>query len=166
MGKQREGKRNRTCTNRKIMYDPKVQEIWQFFKDVRKEQEEITQLRALIQEKELTLLPRAITYDKDKVQVSLDDLFTKTCAIISDLEMELGKSVMILAKKQIKAEKMIRKLENANERKVMRCYYLSTFEGHSPSWMQVGIMMNYYESYVKKVHSDSLLHLSQKLGTK
>ena len=157
MGKQREGNKNRPLVNSKIMRDPKVHEIWAFLKEVRKEQEEITQLKALIQEKELTLLPRAITYDKDKVQVSPEDFYSKTCAIISDLEMELGKSVMILAKKQIKAE---------NERKVMRCYYLSTFEGHSPSWVQVGIMMNYYESYVKKVHSDALLHLSQKLGTK
>lgn len=143
-----------------------VKEIKQFFKDVRKEQEEIQQLKHIIQEKELNLLPRAITYDKDKVQVSPDDMFSSVCSAISDLEMELGKSIMILARKQAQAEQMIRLLDDAKERTVMRYYYLTTFDGQMPTWVQVGIRMNYYEVYVKKLHGRALLHLSQKLGTK
>ena len=140
-----------------------VKEIKQFFKDVRKEQEEIQQIKALIAEKEMTLLPKAIVYDGEKVQVSPDDKFSEVCAAISDLEMELGKSVMILARNQLRAEQMIRQLSDPNERKVMRYYYLSVIDGQVPTWNQVAIRMNYYESYVKKVHGSALFHLSTTL---
>lgn len=141
-------------------------ELKQFFRDIRKEQEEIQQLKILIQEKEMELMPKALTYDKDRVQVSPDDIFSKTCAAISDLEMELGQSIMILAKKQMQAEQLIRKIDDSNERKVMRYYYLTVIDGHVPTWNQVGIRMNYYESYVKKLHGQALLSLAKKLGTK
>ena len=140
-----------------------IKEIKQFFKDVRKEQEEIQQIKAIIAEKEMTLLPKAIVYDGDKVQVSPEDKFSEVCAAISDLEMELGKSVMILAKNQLIAEQWIRQLSVPNERKVMRYYYLSVIDGQVPTWNQVAIRMNYYESYVKKVHGSALFHLSTTL---
>jgi len=143
-----------------------VKEIKQFFRDIRKEQEEIQQLKNLIQEKEMVLLPRAISYDRDRVQISPDDLFSKTCAAISDLEMELGRSIIILAKKQAQAEQMIRKLDDPNERKVLRYYYMTLIDGQLPTWVQVGIRMNYFEVYVKKLHGNALIHLSEKLGTK
>ena len=143
-----------------------VKEIKQFFRDIRKEQEEIQQLKHLIQEKEMVLLPRAISYDRDRVQISPDDLFSKTCAAMSDLEMELGRSIMILAKKQAQAEQMIRKLDDPNERKVLRYYYMTLIDGQLPTWVQVGIRMNYFEVYVKKLHGNALIHLSEKLGTK
>ena len=140
-----------------------VKEIKQFFKDIRKEQEEILQIKELIQAKELALMPKAITYDGDKVQVSPEDRFSEVCAAISDLEMELGRSVLILARKQILAEKYIMQLSDSNERKVMRYYYLSVIDGELPTWNQVAIRMNYYESYVKKVHGSALFHLSTTL---
>lgn len=139
-----------------------VKEVKQFLKDIRKEQEEIQQIKAIIAEKELTLLPKAITYDGDKVQVSPEDKFSAVCAAISDLEMELGKSIMILAKNQIIAEQWIKQLAEPKERMVMRYYYLSVFDGQVPTWNQVAIKMNYYESYVKKLHGSALLHLANK----
>lgn len=139
----------------------KVQEIKQFFKDIRKEQAEIQELKNLIQEKELELMPRAIRYDGIKVQVSPDDITSRICAAISDLEMELGKQIVILAKHQAQAERWIAKLEDSNERRVMRYYYLTTIEGQLPSWNQVAIRMNYYESYVKKLHGRALVNLAK-----
>lgn len=138
-------------------------ELKQFFRDVRSEQGEIQQLKDLIQQKELSLFPRAIQYDSDKVQVSPEDRFGKECAAVADLEMELGASIMRLAKKQIQAEQMIRLLEDSNERKIMRYYYLTTFDGQLPTWNQVAIKMNYYERYVKKIHGSALIHLSETL---
>lgn len=142
----------------------KVQDIKQFFKDIRKEQAEIIELKNLIQEKELSLLPRGIAYDGIKVQVSPDDMTSKICAAITDLEMELGRQIMILAKHQLHAENIIKKLEDPNERRVMRFYYLTTFEGQVPTWNQVAIRMNYYESYVKKLHGEALVHLAKLEG--
>lgn len=142
----------------------KVHDIKQFFKDIRKEQAEIIELKNLIQEKELSLLPRGIDYDGIKVQVSPDDMTSKICAAITDLEMELGRQIMILAKHQLQAENIIKKLEDPNERRVMRFYYLTTFEGQVPTWNQVAIRMNYYESYVKKLHGEALVHLAKLEG--
>lgn len=139
----------------------KVQDVKQFFKDIRKEQAEIQELKNLIQQKELELLPRAIRYDGIKVQVSPDDMTSRVCAAISDLEMELGKQIMILAKNQTIAEQMIRKLDDSNERRVMRYYYLSTIEGQVPTWNQVAIRMSYYESHVKKLHGEALAKLAK-----
>lgn len=144
----------------------KVTDIKQFFKDIRKEQAEIQELKNLIQEKELELLPRAIRYDGIKVQVSPDDITSRVCAVISDLEMELGRQIMILAKHQIIAEQMIKKLDDPNERRVMRFYYLTTIEGQLPTWNQVAIRMNYFESYVKKVHGRALVSLAKAEGGK
>ena len=142
----------------------KVQDIKQFFKDIRKEQAEIQELKNLIQQKELELLPRAIRYDGIKVQVSPDDITSRVCAAISDLEMELGKQIIVLAKHQAQAENLIAKLEDSNERRVMRYYYLTTIEGQLPSWNQVAIHMNYYESYVKKLHGKALVNLAKIKG--
>lgn len=139
-------------------------ELKQFFRDVRSEQAEIQQIKDIIQQKELSLFPKAIVYDSDKVQVSPEDRFGKECAAVADLEMELGASIMRLAKKQIKAEQMIRQIEDSNERKVMRYYYLTTFDGQLPTWNQVAIKMNYYERYVKKIHGSALIHLSETLS--
>lgn len=141
--------------------NPRLKEIKDFFKNIRHEQAEIQELKNLIQEKELELLPRGIRYDSEKVQVSPDDITSRICAAITDLEMELGRQIMLLAKNQIIAEQMIKKLDDPNERRVMRYYYLTTIEGQLPTWNQVAIRMNYYESYVKKVHGRALANLAK-----
>lgn len=138
-----------------------VKELKQFFKDVRSEQAEIQQLKDLIQQKEMSLYPKAITYDGLKVQVSPEDRFANECAAVADLQVELGASIMRLARKQIQAEQLIRKLDDSNMRKVMRYYYLTIFDGQLPTWNQVAIKMNYYERYVKKLHGSALLELSK-----
>lgn len=143
--------------------NPGLKEVKQFFRDIRREMAEIQELKNLRQQKELELMPRAITYDGDKVQVSPDDTMSKICAALVDLDMELGRQIMILTKHQIVAEQMIQKLDDPNERRVMRYYYLTTIEGQLPTWNQVAIRMNYYESYVKKLHGSALFHLSTKL---
>ena len=143
-----------------------IKELKQFFKDVRSEQAEIQQLKELIAQKEMSLLPGAITYERDKVQISPEDRFSKECAAITDLQMELGASIMRLARKQIQAENMIRLIDDSNERKVMRYYYITLFDGQLPTWNQVAIKMNYYERYVKKIHGSALFHLSVKLDEK
>lgn len=141
--------------------NPRLREIKDFFRKVRHEQAEIQELKNLIQEKELELMPRAIRYDGIKVQVSPDDITSRVCAAISDLEMELGKQIIVLAKHQAQAESLIAKLQDSNERRVMRYYYLTTIEGQLPSWNQVAIRMNYYESYVKKLHGKALANLAK-----
>lgn len=142
-----------------------VNEIKDFFRKIRKEQNEIAHLSEMIKNEELALLPRAIVYDKDKVQVSPEDRFSEVCSKISDMQEELGMSIMRLKEKQIRAELMIRKLEDPDEREVLRWYYLTLYENRPLTWQQVAIRMNYYRRHVIRIHGNALQHLTED-GTK
>ena len=138
-----------------------VNEIKDFFRKIRKEQNEIAHLSTMIKNEELALLPKAIVYDKDKVQVSPDDKFSEVCAKISDMQEELGMSIMRLKEKQIRAELMIRNLEDPDEREVLRWYYLTLYENRPLTWQQVAIRMNYYRRHVIRIHGNALQHLAE-----
>lgn len=142
-----------------------VNEIKDFFRRIRKEQNEIAHLSAMIKNEELALLPKAIVYDKDKVQVSPEDRFSEVCAKISDMQEELGRSIVRLKEKQVQAELMIRKLEDPDEREVLRWYYLTLYDNRPLTWQQVAIRMNYYRRHVIRIHGNALQHLAED-GTK
>jgi hypothetical protein len=138
-----------------------VNETKAFFQQIRKEQREIIHLASLINKEEMNLLPKAIVYDKDKVQVSPEDKFTQTCAKISDLQEEMGQSIVKLKEKQIRAERLIRELEDPDEREVMRWYYLTVENSSLLTWQQVAIRMNYYRRHVIRIHGNALQHLAE-----
>lgn len=140
-------------------------EIKNFFRQIRKEQNEIAHLAMLIQQEENMLLPKAIVYDKDKVQVSPEDKFSDICARISDMQEELGKSIVKLKVKQMTAERMIRNLSDPDEREVMRWYYMTLYDNRPLTWQDVAIRMNYYRRHVIRIHGNALAHLVED-GTK
>lgn len=140
-------------------------EIKNFFRQIRKEQNEIAHLAMLIQQEETMLLPKAIVYDKDKVQVSPEDKFSDICARISDMQEELGESIVKLKAKQMTAERMIRKLSDPDEREVMRWYYMTLYDNRPLTWQDVAIRMNYYRRHVIRIHGNALAHLVED-GTK
>ena len=137
-----------------------VQEVKEFFRSIRTEQLEISHLKALIRETEEGLLPQAIRYDKDKVQVCPEEKFGKICSKIADYQYELGESIAILYRKQTQAEQLIRRLENESEREVMRWYYLTLEEGLLLNWGQVGARMSYSERQIRRIHGEELVHLA------
>lgn len=137
-------------------------ELKDFLRAIRSEQHEIAHLREMVAELETELLPQAIRYDRDKVQVSPDEKFSKICAKIVDYEDELGKSIAILVGRKLYAEQLIKKLDNEKEREVLRLYYLTTENGLSLTWNQVAIRMNYFERHVKRIHGNALANLARK----
>lgn len=137
-------------------------DIKMWFRRIRDEQKEISHLQEMITGMEMSLLPKAITYDKDKVQVSPDDRFGEVCAKITDYQEVLGRSIVKLKARQILAEQMIASLEDMKEREVMRYYYLTTDKGQVLTWRQVAIRMNYYEQYVKRIHGRAIEKLSKR----
>lgn len=137
-------------------------ELKDFLRAIRSEQHEIAHLREMVAELETELLPQAIRYDHDKVQVSPDEKFSKICAKIVDYEDELGKSIAILVGRKLYAEQLIKKLDNEKEREVLRLYYLTTENGQSLTWNQVAIRMNYFERHVKRIHGNALANLARK----
>lgn len=138
-----------------------VNEVKIFFRQIRAEQSEINHLGRMIKEEEMLLLPKAITYDKDKVQSSPEDKFSEVCAKISDMQEELENSIFDLKGKQAKAEKMIRLLDDPDEREVMRWYYMTTDNGRLLTWQDVAIRMNYYRSHIFRIHGNALVNLAK-----
>lgn len=143
-----------------------TKEVKEFLRSIRYEQHEILHLQEMINAAEAELLPQAIRYDKDKVQVSPDERFSKLCAAIVDYQEELGREMVALLKRQMKAAEMIMGLDDEKERTVLRLYYLTTDHGQPLSWGQVAIRMNYFESHVKRIHGNALVHLVTKDDTK
>lgn len=143
-----------------------TKEAKEFLRSIRYEQMELLHLQEMIEKAEMEMLPQAIRYDKDKVQVSPEEKFSKICAAIADYQDELGREIVQLLKKQTRAAEMIMGLEDEKERTVMRLYYLTTDHGQPLTWGQVAIRMNYFESHVKRIHGNALVHLVTKDDTK
>lgn len=139
-------------------------ELKDFLRAIRSDQKEIAHLRQMVAELEAELLPQAIRYDRDKVQVSPDEKFSTLCAKIADYEEELGKSIAELYGRKLYAEQLIKKLSDPKEREVLRYYYLTTENGQNLTWNQVAIRMNYFERHVKRIHGNALVNLAKLEG--
>ena len=137
-------------------------EIKAWFSQIRKEQYEINHLKQMIRTAELGLLPGGIDYGKDKIQTSPEDTISKVIAKALDMQKELELSISNLQQRQIEAEKAIQKLDDSDEREVMRYYYMDTEQGKPLTWEQVAIRMNYYKRHVLRIHGRALINLANK----
>lgn len=138
-------------------------EIKDYFKSIRREQLEIIHLAQMIHKEEAELLPRAIAYDRPKVQTSPEDHLAASAAKINKLDSQLRTSIDILNKKRARAEAMIIQLTDANEREVMRYYYLDTKNGRQYSWSDVGDAMDMSLRTVFRIHGDALVNLTRSI---
>ena len=143
-------------------------ESWmkEWFKGVRKERYEIIHLEELIKSAEMGLLPSGIRYDRDKVQTSPSDTMSAVLSKAADMQNELESSIAKLQDRRIEAEKLIRTLENSDEREVLRYYYLDTFNGRPLTWEQVSNRMNFNLRWVHRIHDRAITALVEKGGNK
>lgn len=142
-----------------------VGEIKETLKQVRKAQIEIKHILRLIEREELTLLPKAIRYDRDKVQISPDDILARSAAEIADMKEELSKSFIMLRNKMGYAESLISKLDDTDEREVLRYYYLdNNCNGGLMTWADVAEVMGFNERTIYRIHGSALVHLAEKLS--
>lgn len=137
-----------------------TKEVKEYFKSLRTEQREINHLSQMIQREELTLLPKAITYDKDRVQTSPDDKLLASMAEMDEMRKELSRSITILKNKQAKAEAYIIRLDVPEEREVMRYYYLDTQGSRLLSWDDVGELMELGMRSVYRFHGNAISKLA------
>ena len=138
-----------------------VSEIKEYFRQIRKEQNEIKSLQATINSKECDMLPQGIRYDKDRVQTSPRDTMPERCGEIASYRMELNESMERLLDHKAEAERMLRDLKDPDEREVMRYYYMRPEDGYLMTWDQVAIRMNYYKRHVLRIHGNALAHLAK-----
>lgn len=139
-----------------------VNEVKEYFRQIRKEQLEIIHLGKMIEREELTLLPKAIRYDTDKVQLSPDDILARSAAEIADMKEELQRSIVVLKEKKAKAESVLMNLDNSDEREVMRWYYMDSDGSRLLKWEDVAEKMNYNKRWVLKIHGRALSNLTKK----
>lgn len=137
-------------------------ELRAWFKQVRKERYEIEHLKELINTAKTGLLPSGIRYDRDKIQTSPDDAMSKVMAKAVDMQRELENSIAELQERHIRTEQLITRLDNSDEREVLRYYYLDSNNGVPLTWEQVAIRMNFAVRHVHRIHDRALVDLVQK----
>lgn len=140
-----------------------ISEVKEYFRQIRKEQLEINHLAEMIQHEELTLLPKAIVYDRDKVQFSPEDILARSAADIIEMQEELGRSILVLKHKKAGAEAIIIRLERSDEREVMRYYYLDSIKGKLLRWDDVADKMHLDRRQVFRIHGNALANLAKLL---
>jgi hypothetical protein len=138
-----------------------TKEVKEYFRQIRKEQMEINHLIDMIRSEELMLLPKAIQYDKDKVQSSPEDVLSKKVAEIAELDAQWKNAVVNLKFRRARAEAMLNALESSDEREVMRWYYMSTNNKHLMTWDEVATKMSYNKRWILKIHGNAIMHLSE-----
>lgn len=131
----------------------------QFFQKIRREYSEIQHLREAIEYKQAALLPRAIQYDRDHVQVSPFDMLSETVAAVTDQMEILGRMLAKLERRRAEALTLIEKLENTEEREVMRLYYLDLKNGKPRTWEEVAEAMGYDKRTIYRFHGEALIHI-------
>lgn len=139
-------------------------EVKDYFRQIRKEQLEIVHLVDMIEREELSLLPKAVTYDKDRVQITPEDILAKSAAQVVQMQEELGLSIAKLKIKKAKAETLIRKLDSSDEREVMRYYYLDFTRQGLLKWEDVAQKMHLDKRQVFRIHGNALSNLSKTEG--
>lgn len=134
-----------------------IGEVKKYFRTIRFEQLEIIRMLEMIERKETGLLPKAIVYNKDKVQTSPEDFLAKNEAEIVDLTKLMQEKAAELRKKKIEAEKIVESLERPGERDVMRMYYLDLKKDYRLyRWEEVAAKLGYTMRHTLRLHSDAL----------
>lgn len=148
-----------------------VSDAKEFFRQVRKEQAEIRHLQEMIKDIEISFLPQAIRYDKDKVQQSPKDTMMERAAIVSDYQRQLNESLYKFMNKATRAEKLIMSLESTDERDIMRLYYMETMvisdskKRINYTWEDVASEKSMDKRTVLRLHGKALFHITQKVVT-
>lgn len=101
-----------------------LKETYEFLLSPRRLADEIWRKDIRRQELRACLLPAAITYDKDRVQVTPEDHMAETMAEVADLDAEIE----ILQRRRARQIRLISKaldqLEDGREKAIIEAYYI------------------------------------------
>ena len=101
-----------------------LKETYEFLLSPRRLADEIWRKDIRRQELRACLLPAAITYDKDRVQVTPEDHLAETMAEVADLDAEIE----ILQRRRARQIRLISKaldqLEDGREKAILEAYYI------------------------------------------
>lgn len=100
-------------------------QAYQFLNSARILHWEWLRLKAKHDELETCLLPAAIRYDKDKVQISPEDSMSKIISEINDLEVEMAKIQKRKSEQIEKIYKEISRLASGEQRTALTMRYIN-----------------------------------------
>lgn len=124
-----------------------------FFRAIRLERREIRILNEKIYAREMDLLPSGIRYDKDNIQISIEDTMTAKLAELGDFEQKRKDLLKTLSARQAQAIEIISRIPDTKQRQVMEIYY---FDTSNPTWDDVAEEMGYDRRWILRVHGAAL----------
>ena len=121
---------------------------------VRAERADIETLQLRIKELELSLLPRGIRYDRDKIQTSPSDQMIEVASKIDELERKMQSKLVKLNQDMVKAVTIVQAMPTPEYRQLITLRYLT---GSRTSWEQIAEIMGYSVEHVRGyLHKRSL----------
>lgn len=115
-------------------------------------------LKAKHDELESCLLPAAIRYDKDKVQVSPDDTMSKIIAEINTLEIEMNRIQMAKSKRIEEIDKAISALPSDEERTALTMRFINRIPVK-----EIALAMGYAEPTIYKFLNQGGEHIIKRV---
>lgn len=132
-----------------------------FFKTVRAERADIETLQLRIKELQLSLLPRGIRYDSDKVQTSPSDQMLEVAAKLDALERKMQAKLVKLNNDMVKAMEIVQAMPTPEYRQLLTLRYLT---GHM-SWEEIAEIMGYSQEHVRGYLHRAAIEESRKVNT-
>lgn len=134
-----------------------ISETYEFLDSVRKMEAEIVKKQLQHDELQSCLLPKAITYDSDRVQTSQDDAMSKIASRVLDLEKEIRQMRARKANRIVTVSTAISKLENDTEQIILMAFYV----GRLPA-SRIAEITHYTVRGVYKVKHRAVVHMAEK----
>ena len=133
-----------------------------FFKTVRAERADIETLQLRIQELQMSLLPRGIRYDTDKVQTSPSDQMLEVAAKLDALERKMQAKLVKLNNDMVKAMTIVQAMPTPEYRQLLTLRYLT---GSRTSWEQIAEVMGYSVDHVRGYLHKAAIEEARKVNT-
>lgn len=134
-----------------------TREAYDFLNSVRRTEIAILKLQLQHDELQSCLLPKAITYDGDRVQTSPEDKMSELAGKVVDMEKQIAQLRLQKAKLIVDINAAIRLLDNDVEQVILLGFYV----GRLPA-TKIAEIVHYSVPGIYKVKRRAVVHLAEK----
>ena len=132
-------------------------EAYAFLNSIRKIENEIVKLQLQHDELQSCLLPKAITYDGDRVQTSPEDKMLDIASRVLDMEKEIRNLKHRKAKCIVEVNNAIARLDNDTEQVILLGFYVGRLSAY-----KIADLVHYSVRGVYKAKHRAVIHLAEK----
>ena len=126
-----------------------------YLRQIRDDQIELRHLEEQVEQLRLSFLPKAITYDKDRVQNPAGDMMADKMAKVCELDKVITAHMEDVDRHRADAMRTIRKMKSPKERVVLEMYYI-TYREKPMTWEQVADSLHYSVQMIYIIHGKAL----------